>query len=124
MKKANNLLIKFGRNNLFITLSTYNRKHLFNCSLGHLKEEKQKDFTSSLVYILKFMKPRLGITRAFYINVILEGTFNQSRIDLVYNELVKSGFIVVFIRIREKISHNGCRSKIRITKLRTRSYLN
>jgi len=123
MKKANNLYIKFWRNNIFLNLTTFNGRLLFKCSCGYIKVEQQKNLISALVYLIKLMKINAKLRGNHNINVILEGALNSSRVDLVYNQLLKWEFIIIFVKVVDKIPHNGCRSKVKHTKLRKRTYL-
>ena len=64
-----------------------------------------------------------GVSGHRNIDLIIEGAVNRSKANLVYYELLKYNFIIGFIRIVDKISHNGCRSKVKNTNLRKRRYL-
>ena len=122
-KKPNNLYIKFWRNNIFFNLSTFSGKLLLRCSCGYIKGEQQKNLIWSLVYLIKYIKIKVNLAGNRNINLILEGAFNSARLELIYNQLLKWEFIVVFVKVVDKIPHNGCRSKVKKTKLRKRSYL-
>lgn len=67
------------------------------------------------------MSTKINLMGNFHINLILEGAINKSRLILVYNQL--SNFIINFVRILDRIPHNGCRMKVKRTQLRKRVYL-
>jgi ribosomal protein S11 len=122
-KKPNNLYIKFWRNNIFLNLSTFNGKLLFKCSCGYIKGDQKKNLVWALIYLIKILKVKAKLHGNNSINLILEGAYNKTRVKLIYNQLLKWDFVVVYFRIVDKIPHNGCRSKVKKTKLVKRFYL-
>jgi ribosomal protein S11 len=123
MKKINNLHIKFWRNNIFLNLTSFDNKLLFKCSSGYIKAEQQQNLISVLIFLIKRMKINLKSKSKLKINLVLEGAFTYSKLDLVYNQLINLDFHIVFVNIVDKIPHNGCRSKVKNTNLRKRSFL-
>jgi len=121
--QPNNLYIKFWRNNIFLNLTTSKNKLIFKCSCGYIKNIQQGNLISSLVYLIKLLKINTKLKGNYKLNLILEGAFNVSRIELVYNQLLAWNFFIVFMRVVDKSPHNGCRSKTKKTKLRERRYL-
>jgi hypothetical protein len=69
------------------------------------------------------MKVSLKGKSRLKINLVLEGAFTHSKLDLVYNQLVNLDFHIAFVNIVDKIPHNGCRSKVKNTNLRKRGFL-
>lgn len=127
MKKPphpNNLYIKFWRNNIFLNLTTFSEKLIIKCSCGYIKGKQQKNLLWALVYLLKYVKIKAKLAGNKQINLILDGAINMTKLTLVYNQLLKCDFIIVFVRIVDKIPHNGCRAKIKNTGIRRRGYLN
>ena len=123
-KKPNNLYIKFWRNNIFLNLTTFDGKLILKCSCGYIKNGQQKNLVWALVYLIKYIKIRAKLSGNKNINLILDGAINSSKVELVYDQLLKWDFIIVFVRIVDKIPHNGCRPKVKRTKMRKRTYLN
>ena len=125
MKKntVNNLYIKFWRNNIFLNLTKANGHLIFKCSGGYIKSEQQGNLIWDLAYLIKYMCVKVNFKGDFNINLILEGAVNSARIESLYNLLLKWGFIVNFVKVVDKIPHNGCRLKKKTSKLRKRSYL-
>lgn len=122
-KNPNNLYIKFWRNNIFLNLTTFSGKLILKYSSGYIKGERSKNLTWSLVYLIKHIKIKAKLAGNKYINLILDGAINGTKINLVYDQLLKWGFTVVLVRIVDKIPHNGCRPKVKKTKIRKKSYL-
>ena len=122
-KQANNLYIKFWRNNIFLNLTTSKNKLIFKCSCGYIKNSQQGNLISSMIYLIKLLKINANLRGNYNLNLILEGAFNVARIELVYNQLLAWQFVIVFMRLVDKIPHNGCRSKVKKTNLRERRYL-
>jgi len=92
-------------------------------SCGYIKGERAKNLTWSLVYLIKHIKIKAKLAGNKNINLILDGAINGTKINLVYDQLLKWGFTIVFVRIMDKIPHNGCRPKVKKTKIRKKSYL-
>jgi ribosomal protein S11 len=57
------------------------------------------------------------------INLIVDSAVNNARVGALHNLLLKHGFIINFVKVIDKVPHNGCRLKKKTTKLRKRSYL-
>jgi ribosomal protein S11 len=76
-----------------------------------------------LSYLVKYLRVKVKFKGNLNINLIVGSAVNSARISTLYNLLLKSGFIVSFVKIADKIPHNGCRLKKKTTKLRKRTYL-
>jgi hypothetical protein len=58
-----------------------------------------------------------------FLSLILEGALNPNKANLIYDQLLKWKFIVVFVRVVDKIPHNGCRAPGKIARVRKSRYL-
>ena len=123
MRHANNLYIKFWRNNIFLNLTSSRGKLIFKCSCGYMSREQQKNKLTAFIYLVKLLKSSIKILRNRKINLILEGAVNAARLNLVYKHLLSCRLLIVLVKTISKIPHNGCRAKVKRTKLRKRSYL-
>jgi len=121
-KQTNLLHIKFWRNNIFLNLTTLGGKLLFKCSCGYIKTDQKGNLTAAFIYLLKLMKNTVNLKGNYWINLNLEGALNSSQVNLVYTQLAKWQFKIRFVRLFDRIAHNGCRPKVKRVKLRKYRY--
>jgi ribosomal protein S11 len=119
----NNLYIKFLRNNIFFNFTTFYGRLIFKCSCGYISGIKRKNLIWALVYLIKYTKLKSKLLGSGKISLILDGAFNLSRVNLIYEQLLKWGFIIIFVRVLDKLPHNGCRAKVKKSRIKKYRYL-
>lgn len=76
-----------------------------------------------MIYLIKHCGVNIDLSKNRNINLIVSGAINKAKLSLIYTHLLNLNFIIGVLRVVDKVPHNGCRLKVKRTKLRKRSFL-